>query len=256
METFVAGFAYGATTVVVGQPLDTIKTRMQASSGKSMTSWSVGREIFVKEGIVGLYRGGIPILIGGALIRSAQFGVYNNSLAWMREKYGQTRPEDRWFSVFDPQVVAAGFLGGLGRGMVETPFEYLKTRRQVDKKWQFKELMSGSGPTLLRNSFLFSSFVIYMDLSKQIIEGGLSPFWSGAICANLAWLTIWPLDVVKTQIQSGNYQGSIWQLLKTNAREGTFFRGLLPGLTRSFISNGCSMVVYSKILEYFNSKHL
>eukprot|EP01040_Poterioochromonas_malhamensis_P020477 gene20477-24449_t len=77
METFIAGFAYGATTVVVGQPLDTIKTRMQATSGHR-NSITVFREIWQREGIFGLYRGGLPLFIGGALIRSAQFGVYNN----------------------------------------------------------------------------------------------------------------------------------------------------------------------------------
>jgi solute carrier family 25 carnitine/acylcarnitine transporter 20/29 len=249
IETFIAGIAYGTTSVIVGQPLDTIKTRMQASSS-NISSVAVAREIFVKEGIFGLYRGGLPLLIGGALIRSAQFGVYNNSLSYIRNTYGATNPEEKWFKFIDPQVVASGFLGGLGRGAVETPFEFLKTRRQVDKKWHFREVMSGSGTTLLRNSFLFGSFAIYMDISKQVVEGGLSPFWTGAICANLAWLTIWPLDVVKTQVQSGNQQGSIWQLLKSNFRNGAFLRGLLPGLARSFISNGCSMVVYTHVLNF------
>ena len=38
-DSFICGFAYGVTTVVVGQPLDTIKTRMQAKgTGCSMIS--------------------------------------------------------------------------------------------------------------------------------------------------------------------------------------------------------------------------
>jgi len=36
-------------------------------------------------------------------------------------------------------------------------------------------------------------------------QNGLTPFAKGAICANMAWLTVWPADVVKTQRQSGNY---------------------------------------------------
>lgn len=254
METFIAGFAYGATTVVVGQPLDTIKTRMQATSGHR-NSITVFREIWQREGIFGLYRGGLPLFIGGALIRSAQFGVYNNVIGLMREKWGETRKEDRIFGAFDPQVIGAGFFGGFARGIVETPFEYLKTRRQVENSWKFKEILSGSGATMTRNSILFSAFVIYIDLSKLWIEGGLSPFWTGAICANLAWLTIWPLDVVKSQIQSGNFQGkSILELLKINMKNGLMFRGLLPGLVRSFISNGSSMVVYNEVLKILNER--
>jgi hypothetical protein len=53
-EAFVAGFAYGLTTVVVGQPLDTIKTRLQAIGDKS--AFAIGAEIYRNEGIRGLYR--------------------------------------------------------------------------------------------------------------------------------------------------------------------------------------------------------
>lgn len=69
--------------------------------------------------------------------------------------------------------------GGVSRGIVEGPFEYVKVRRQVEQPWRLQDVMSGSGATIFRNSFLFTSFVVYMDLSKQIIPGGLSPFMTG-----------------------------------------------------------------------------
>ena len=68
------------------------------------------------------------------------------------------------------------------------------------------------------------------------------------MCANMAWLTIWPLDVVKTQLQSGKYAGKSPTVLIVDIfRSGLLYRGLLPGLTRSTIANGLSMVVYKKI---------
>ena len=70
-------------------------------------------------------------------------------------------------------------VGGVSRGIVEGPFEYIKVRRQVEQPWRFTEIFNGSGATIFRNSFLFSGFVIYMDLLKQIVPGGLSPFWTG-----------------------------------------------------------------------------
>ena len=51
----------------------------------------------------------------------------------------------------------------------------------MEQPWQFKEIMTGSGATIFRNAFLFGFFVTYMDLSKQIIPGGLSPFMTGII---------------------------------------------------------------------------
>lgn len=248
IDNFIAGFAYGTTTVIVGQPLDTIKTRMQAL--RLSSSWQTANTIFSKEGVFGLYRGGLPLILGGALIRSAQFGVNEFALTAMRERFGPTPPENRLLGVFDPQVVAAGFAGGIGRGLVEGPFEFIKTRRQVHQGWSVRELLSGSGATMFRNSFLFCAFMIYIDLSKQVVPGGLGAFWTGAVCSNLAWLTVWPLDVVKSQLQSGKFHGrSYAALLVDNFRTGALFRGLLPGLTRSFIANGCSMVVYRKALD-------
>ena len=78
----------------------------------------------------------------------------------------------------------------------------------------------------------------------------LGSFWTGAICANAAWFTVWPMDVVKTQIQSGNFKDkSISQLMAHLFATGQIYRGILPGLVRSTFSNGASMIVYDKTLE-------
>jgi len=91
--TFLAGASYGMTAVFIGQPLDTIKTRMQglknvnananptaaaATATRSNSAQSAAHvfwELYSSEGIRGLYRGGLPLVIGGSVMRSAQFGV-------------------------------------------------------------------------------------------------------------------------------------------------------------------------------------
>lgn len=170
LEHFVCGFSYGVTNVVVGQPFDTIKTRMQTMSFDSKAILGFIRE----EGVRGLYRGGTSLMIGGAVLRSAQFGVYGSVLSHLRRMSGDE--DTKLFGFLDYNVVLAGFCGGIGRGLVEGPFEYVKVRRQVDRPWRLRELYSGSGATVFRNSFLFSTFVIYIDISKQVVPGGLSPF--------------------------------------------------------------------------------
>lgn len=248
MDSFIAGFFYGVTTVLVGQPFDTIKTRMQVTGNQAASAFSTGNHIFQTEGIKGLYRGGSILIVGGALIRSAQFGVNDFVIGHLHNRFGKTEKKDRILGVFDPLVVVAGFAGGVGRGLVEGPFEYIKVRRQVNRPWTLRESYIGSGATMIRNSFLFMFFVLYVDLSKQVVEGGLSPFLTGAICSNLAWLTIWPLDVVKTQMQSGKFEGrNFGAILSHVMKERLFFKGLLPGLMRSTIANGLSMIVYKKV---------
>lgn len=243
---FASGFAFGATSATVGQPFDTIKTRMQAQpSLDSKGSIWVGTDLFRRHGIPGLYRGFMPMILGGAMFRSAQFGFFTTTQTFLQKIWPETY---KIGGFLDVQTVAAGFMGGFGRGLLESPFEYIKVRKQVNKKWQFGQLYTGSGATMFRNAFLFSSFVIYIDFSNQLIEGGLSPFWKGAICANLAWFTVWPLDVVKSQVQSGHYSNrSFGYLLYDTISSGKLFRGLGPGLVRSTIANGCSMVAYEKV---------
>ena len=56
------------------------------------------------------------------------------------------------------------------------------------------------------------------------------------------------LDVVKSRMQSGKFEGeSMTYILRDIFRAGHLFQGLLPGLTRSFIANGSSMVVYTRV---------
>jgi solute carrier family 25 carnitine/acylcarnitine transporter 20/29 len=246
-DAFIAGFAYGTTSVIVGQPLDTIKTKAQMTSRGS--SWKIAVDMFQKEGLWGLYRGSLPMIAGGALIRSAQFGVNEASLAAIRSiTGGKVKKKDRLWGVFDWQVIIAGFCGGLARGIVEGPFEFMKVRRQVGAKWDFRDIYKGSGATIARNSILFSSFVVYMDISTLIVD--LPPFALGSICANMAWLTIWPMDVVKSQIQSGNNEGkTAVSLLRGVVKSGAMFRGLVPGLMRSTIANGTAMVIYRRTMD-------
>ena len=58
------------------------------------------------------------MLILGGLMRSAQFGFNAAALKLIREQQGgPTKQEDRWFrGMLDPQVILAGFAGGIGRG--------------------------------------------------------------------------------------------------------------------------------------------
>jgi len=268
--TFLSGASYGMTTVIIGQPLDTIKTRMQGLSSSASTKLSasqITRELYTKEGVRGLYRGGLPLLIGGSVMRSAQFGVSAKARELL-ETYQV--PSYRLFNTLDSNVILAGIAGGLGRAMVEIPTDFLKIRKQVqqDAKGRItfdiikKNLLDGSLVTMGRNTVLFSSFIIYIDLSKQACSAGLvpkflcnedssglSPFAKGAICANLAWLTCWPMDVLKTQRQSGNFntETSALELFKENMKQGKLFRGLMPGLVRSSLANGSSMVVYEAV---------
>ena len=176
-------------------------------------------------------------------MRSAQFGCNDLARDALRDS---SIPSFKIGGVVESHIVLAGMCGGLGRAVVEGPTEFFKIRQQIVAQWSYREALSGLGVTMGRNTGLFSAFVVYMDLLRPYL--GDSPFVYGATCSNLAWLTVWPFDVVKTQRQSGRHPGvSALALLSNAARDGALFRGLLPGLIRSSIANGTSMVVYKKV---------
>lgn len=120
-----SGALYGAVSVLSAQPFDTLKTHLQSNSGSSAVS--IARRLHSEGGLQALYRGGLPVLLGGALFRAAQFGCFEAALSAMG---GRQPAADRWRITqritVDPRVVAAGLLGGVGRGLVETPFELNK----------------------------------------------------------------------------------------------------------------------------------
>ncbi|KAJ9452665.1 putative mitochondrial carrier C4G9.20c [Diplonema papillatum] len=255
--SFAAGAAYGFTSVLVGQPLDTIKTTMQAVPEKSkLGAVRTAADIVRARGPIGLYRGGIPPFVGGSVFRSCQFGAYSTAMNLLQTHL----PQYRSFTVggleIDCHVILAGMAGGLGRALAEGPADYIKTRQQVSTPWRFAEVYKGAGVTMVRDVFLFAFFAFNMDMSKKLTGGqGLSPFWTGALCANLAWLAIWPLDVVKSRMQSGLYTDkSIFRNLVDAAGSGTLYRGVLPGLLRSTFANGSAMVVYKWTQEVLEER--
>ena len=82
------------------------------------------------------------------------------------------------------------------------------------------------------------------DRHRDVSASMLAP-----LCLTLVFLSYQPADVVKTQRQSGNYDDNkgLMRLFQENMQNGRLFRGLVPGLVRSSIANGSSMVVYELV---------
>jgi len=242
---FTSGAVFGLTSVVVGQPLDTLKTIKQ-STNQPLPYSQIVKDLYKTDGIVkGLYRGSVAPLLGGAFFRSAQFGFYETTMDILRKN----STDHKYFGFLSWHVAVAGASGGMGRAFVETFADLIKVRKMVGVPWTLHALRRESGLkiTLIRNVNLFGSFVIFMDLSRQLTGGQLGPFLTGGICASAAWFTIWPLDVVRTRVQSGVFhkdQSLAWQLAQVLKSPREMTRGMGPGLIRSFYANGCAMFMY------------
>lgn len=88
------GVMYGTTSVFVGHPFDTIKTKMQAQSGFERTTMAQSFTKTIREGhIKGLYRGCIPPLFGSGIYRSMQFAAFEGSYTFLGDKAVWTKYE-------------------------------------------------------------------------------------------------------------------------------------------------------------------
>ena len=84
------GVLYGTTSVCVGHPFDTIKTKMQAQQGFENRSMLRSFAKTVQEqGIRGLYRGCLPPLFGSGIFRSTQFAVFESVYTYMDVPFGK-----------------------------------------------------------------------------------------------------------------------------------------------------------------------
>jgi solute carrier family 25 carnitine/acylcarnitine transporter 20/29 len=216
-SAFVSGAVYGLTSIIVGHPLDTLKTKMQAQNQHlTSNSFQVLIRTIKADGLIGLYRGCIPPLLGASLLRSVQFGIFETSVDLL--KCSKT-------------IYLAGICSGIARAVIECPLEVAKIRRQVGESWRFGGLFKGFGANLTRNVPLLTLFFAFVDLSKRIdISAQWRPFITGSVCSTLAWTVVWPFDVVKSRIQAESvYKGSIYHVFLLQYR--TFgIRGFFPWL--------------------------
>ena len=71
--------------------------------------------LFLSLSISHFPTGGLSLVLGGALMRSAQFGVYDSVLSILRKNHESSNvlPVKRILGVFDPHIIIAGFAGTL-----------------------------------------------------------------------------------------------------------------------------------------------
>lgn len=265
----IAGMAYGAASPLAGHPIDTIKTKLQADPAhRSCTSFTVLRHVLRSEGVVGLYRGVIPAVFGGTMYGGIVLSVYSGTFASCT---GTVLAEPIPFTGgLRGSVLVAAVASGSVRSVIETPLAFMKVRRQTGSDWriersagvsftrhwltQGRELYVGSAPTLYRSCTMLGAFFVLNDYCSRLLPSLntmviLGPFVKGGVCASVGWVAAWPFEVVKSRVQADTvreyHRMSVTTILARIVREEGFralFRGILPGLSRSFVSNGVSMI--------------
>jgi len=286
LKTFLAGGGGGCSLAVVGQPLDTIKVRIQTGqSAKGIIGTGMG--IVQKEGVFALWKGLIPPVMASTPMYAlcfAGYGVGKNIFC-----------DDDAFDEGNfklGQIGLAGATSALFTTPVMAPQERLKCVLQTQKpgpdgklptvkdiaKALYNEggimnLARGTTITVIRDSsasfMYFSSYEVMKYKMRQISSDGqlhLGHFiMAGGVAGMLNWVPAIPFDVLKTNYQSaplGKYTGCflgarpVYKALLAEGGIAALYKGTLPIFVRAFPANAACFTGYEICLKLLTSMGL
>lgn len=222
---------YGAASGVVGKfieyPFDTVKVRLQSSSTSNST-WSIICSTYKNEGIFhGFYQGIRAPLIGACLENAILFATYNTVLEAI------SKPEQRNSEPLALKCISGGAAGFMA-SFVLTPIELVKCQLQVKnlvsddprarhlystvvgniiKKDGIKGLWKGLGSTLMREilgtAIWFGTYETVSDYLNGVMpQLAAGPLISGAIAGVTFNTSTFPIDTIKSNIQTSDILGS------------------------------------------------
>lgn len=275
VNDLIAGSAGGAAQVLVGQPLDTIKTRAQiASEGMFKGPMDILVQTIRKEGFFALYKGMASPLLGIAGVNSLLFASYAAS--------------KRVISPFPDlslaQIGLAGAMAGAVNAVLASPVEMFKVRmqgqygsasdkrlrdiaREMWKEWGFKRgVMRGYWVTVAREIPAYAGFYTAFEFSKRSFQsryGQQLPVWallaSGATGGIAYWLSCYPLDVAKSRVQLRPVpptsrpwvyiNGELRSIVSEKGMRG-LFSGLSPSLLRSIPAAASTFAAFELTREF------
>jgi len=235
-----------------------------------------------EEGLGGLYKGVQSPLIGLTFFNAIQF-----------LSYGQTKTLLLSFNKPDEplsikQYILGGAIVGFTVAFIESPIDFLKSQLQVQygpvkkyngffdcaskiaKEGGIRGMYQGFSATMIRDVPATAVYFGLYEYLRNVLKGPKEdvnnlPAWkllsAGGIAGMGYWVSTFPLDVVKSTIQTDHtdpakrkYKGWLHAVNSIMAQQGVkgFFRGFAPCLIRSFPANAACFWAYEntrKVLQ-------
>ena len=273
-----AGGCGGASLIIVGHPLDTVKVRLQTmpqpSPGeKPMFSgaWNCALQTVKQEGFFSLYRGMLAPLAISMPTAALNFWAFNKGKSLQLHSSGAVDSKD----LKPHQIFLAGAFTGVTSQVFVVPGERMKCLLQIQRhskgknkykgpfdciKHIYREeglrgVYRGTGVGLLRDVPGLGMFFMSYELILRLItpEGQsrntVGPFaitLAGGLAGVSFWLVALPQDVLKSRYQTapaGMYPRGMRDVLQITVRKEGYralWRGVTPVMIRAFPA--CSAV--------------
>lgn len=286
LKDIFAGTVGGVAQVLVGQPFDTTKVRIQSSATPGTSPIEVIRSLLRNEGPLAFYKGTLLPLIGIGACVSIQFSV-NESM-----KRFFTYVNDGPNRMNSLQFLVAGGAGGFANGFLASPIEHVRIRLQIQTGAQtggspmyrgpldvLKHIYSVGGtsaifrglvPTLMRESlgigvyFMTFEALVQNTMHRHNISRKEVESWKLCLFGGLAgyamWITVYPIDVVKSKLQTDvlgawKYSSSchvVKSILASPLGWRGFFVGFSPTILRAAPANAATFVAFEWTMRLIN----
>ncbi|XP_056395258.1 mitochondrial ornithine transporter 1-like isoform X2 [Hyla sarda] len=268
----------GVACVVSGQPFDTAKVKMQTFPSMYRSFMDCTVRTYRVEGMRGLYHGTVPALLANVSENAVLFACYGFCQNLVCQVLGMQDPSQ----LRDYHKATSGSLASVFSSLVLCPTELVKCRMQTQHEMRmsgYKGITNKSTPwsivcdilktegvcglyrglssTWLREIPGYFFFFGGYELSSRILNsssgdqpGALVVTISGGVGGACFWLSVYPVDSVKSRIQvlsiaspSGGFLISLLHILK---KEGilNLYSGLMPTVIRAFPSNAALFLAY------------
>ncbi|KAK3689625.1 mitochondrial carrier domain-containing protein [Podospora appendiculata] len=234
-----SGAVGGIAQVLIGQPFDIVKVRLQTSTAYP-SALAAATSIYKNEGALAFYKGTLTPLLGIGACVSIQFGAFHSARRWLEQRRaglsgGAFTPGVHSLSY--GEYYAAGAFAGVANSVISGPIEHVRIRLQTQPHgaarlyagpWDCvrkltapaaggvaRGLYRGEAVTVLREAqaygvwFLAFEWLMNADAARNGIARKDVSSWKVAFYGGLAgealWLSSYPLDVIKSKMQTDGF---------------------------------------------------
>jgi len=275
LKDLIAGTIGGASGIVVGHPIDTVKVRLQVDrSYKGITDCVL--KTLRLEGPSSFFKGVVAPVLGAAPINAVVFVTYGGVMRLAAENYGKVDESELpiyWHGL-------AGICAGFAQNVFGTPNELVKIKCQVNRTENvrsiqmakrlvsqgglFKGLFQGFWITAARDTPAFGIYFVSYEYYRNLFQSwGLSQvasaFFAGGMAGSNSFLFTHPIDVIKSmrqeqKIGTPKHRTRTLYLIKqayvANGRSVSIFaRGVIPSVIRAYPVSAVTFVIYDYLLR-------
>jgi solute carrier family 25 carnitine/acylcarnitine transporter 20/29 len=279
VRSLAAGGFGGVCAVVVGHPFDLVKVRLQtAESGVYKGAIDVVKKSIARDGLRrGLYAGVSAPLVGVTPMFAVSFWGYDVGKQIVGS-LSTVSPEGYTIG----QISAAGFFSAIPMTAITAPFERVKVILQVQGQKQLapgekpkysggldvvrqlyreggiRSVFRGSAATLARDGPGSAAYFAAYEYIKRTLSpkdpitgkptGDLSlpaVTTAGAAAGVAMWIPVFPVDTVKSRLQTAEGNVSIGGVIRELYGKGgfkAFFPGFGPALARAVPANAATFL--------------